>query len=220
MNGAQDMGGMHGFGPVLPEPEDGPKFHAAWEKRAMAVTIATGASGAWNIDMSRHARESLPPAEYLTVGYYGTWLRGVEKLLVALGFATAAEIEAGRAATPATPMPRVLAPDAVPAVLARGAPTARQAAAPPAFAVGDRVRARVMNPARHTRLPRYVRGHAGTVAHHHGAHIFPDAHAHGQGERPQHLYTVVFDGADLWGEGGEPGTAVSVDAWESYLDRA
>jgi nitrile hydratase len=49
--------------------------------------------------------------------------------------------------------------------------------------------------------------------------VFPDTHAHGRGEQPQHLYTVVFDGADLWGEGGERGTAVSVDAWESYLER-
>jgi nitrile hydratase len=219
MNGAQDMGGMHGFGPIVPEREDGPKFHADWEKRAMALTIAAGATGAWNIDMSRHARESLPPAEYLTIGYYGTWLRGIEKLLVACGLATGAEVASGHAVTPPAPGPRVLRPEAVPAVLARGAPTARAAATPPAFAVGDRVRARVMNPAGHTRLPRYVRGHVGTVAHCHGAHVFPDTHAHGRGEQPQHLYTVVFDGADLWGEGGEPGTAVSVDAWESYLER-
>lgn len=220
MNGAQDMGGMHGFGPVVPEPEDGPKFHADWEKRAMAVTIATGAMGVWNIDMSRHARESLPPAEYLGIGYYGTWLRGVEKLLIACGLATAAEIAAGHASTPPAPGPRTLRPEAVPGVLARGAPTARPAAAAPAFAVGERVRARVISPAAHTRLPRYVRGHVGTVTLHHGAHVFPDSHAHGQGEQPQHLYTVAFDGADLWGEGGEAGTIVSVDAWESYLERA
>lgn len=211
---------MHGFGAVIPEAEDGPKFHAPWEKRAMAVTIATGAMGSWNIDMARHARETLPPAEYLTIGYYGTWLRGVERLLTALGLATDAEIATGRADIPGAPVPRVLRPEAVPAVLARGAPTGRQADTAPAFAVGDRVRARVMNPAHHTRLPRYVRGHVGTVVHHHGAHVFPDTHAHGQGEQPQHLYTVAFDGADLWGEGGEAGTVVSVDAWESYLERA
>jgi nitrile hydratase len=220
MNGAQDMGGMHGFGPVRPEPEDGPKYHAAWERRAMAVTVATGAMGVWNIDMSRHARETLPPGEYLTVGYYGTWIRGVEKLLEASGLATKAEIASGRMETPAVPVPRVLRPEAVAAVLARGAPTGREAAAPPTFAVGERVRARIMSPAGHTRLPRYVRGAVGVIEHGHGAHVFPDTNAHGRGECPQHLYTVRFDGRDLWGADAEPGLTVSVDAWESYLERA
>lgn len=220
MNGAQDMGGMHGFGAVVPEPEDGPKFHADWEKRAMALTLAMGATGAWTIDMSRHARESLHPADYLTVGYYGQWLLGMERLLVAHGLATPAELASGRAETPPAPVPRVLRPDAVPGVLARGAPTERPAPAPPAFAPGDRVRARRMSPARHTRLPRYVQGCTGIVEHHHGAHVFPDSGAHGLGDDPRHLYTVRFEGAALWGADAEPGLSVSVDAWESYLDRA
>ena len=60
MNGAQDLGGMMGFGPVAGEPE-GHVFHADWEKRALALTIASGALGEWNLDMSRHARETLHP---------------------------------------------------------------------------------------------------------------------------------------------------------------
>jgi nitrile hydratase subunit beta len=31
MNGAQDMGGQMGFGPIAPETDE-PLFHAAWER--------------------------------------------------------------------------------------------------------------------------------------------------------------------------------------------
>ena len=55
MNGAHDMGGTMGFGPVVPE-KDEPVFHAPWERRAFAITLAMGA-GRWNIDQSRSARE-------------------------------------------------------------------------------------------------------------------------------------------------------------------
>ena len=58
MNGAQDLGGMMGFGPIAIE-QDEPWFHAEWERRAFGLTLAMGATGSWNIDMSRHAREIL-----------------------------------------------------------------------------------------------------------------------------------------------------------------
>ena len=79
MNGIHDMGGMHGFGPVQIEADE-PLFHAAWERRALGLTLAMGATGQWNIDQSRSARESLPPATYLTAGYYGIWLRALERV--------------------------------------------------------------------------------------------------------------------------------------------
>ena len=63
MNGAQDLGGMMGFGPVGIE-RDEPWFHAEWERRAFGITISAAATGSWNIDMGRHARETLPPPEY------------------------------------------------------------------------------------------------------------------------------------------------------------
>ena len=69
MNGIHDMGGMHGFGPVQAEPGE-PLFHAPWERRALGLTLAMGATGQWNIDISRSARESLPPAIYLASSYY------------------------------------------------------------------------------------------------------------------------------------------------------
>jgi nitrile hydratase len=224
MNGAHDMGGMHGFGPVHLEADE-PLFHASWERRAMGLTVAMGATGQWNIDQSRSARESLPPATYLGSSYYRIWILALERLMVRRGLVTEHELAAGHPHTPALPLARVLRAEAVDTALARGTPTERPATAPARFAVGDRVRALNRHPAGHTRLPRYVRGHTGTVVLLHGAHVFADRHAAsapGQpfDEAPQWLYTVAFDGQDLWGEDAEPGTSVSVDAWESYLEPA
>lgn len=92
MNGIHDMGGMHGFGPVEREPGE-PVFHAEWERRCFAVTLAMGAHGAWNLDMTRYARERMDPAEYLATGYYEHWLDGLERQLVEHGFLTRAEID-------------------------------------------------------------------------------------------------------------------------------
>lgn len=217
MNGAQDLGGMMGFGPVEPEPED-VRFHAPWEKRALAVTLAAGAMGEWNIDASRHARETLSPADYLSSSYYEIWIKGLEKLLLARGLVTAEELAAGRAIVPGDPGKRVLKAADVPAVLARGTQYDRPAEAPARFAVGEQVRTKVMHPAGHTRLPRYARGKVGTIARVNGVFVFPDTHAHGKGEHPQWLYTVAFSGAELWGADGDATLAVSIDAWESYLE--
>jgi nitrile hydratase subunit beta len=217
MNGAQDMGGMMGFGAVVPE-KDEPVFHADWEKRAFALTLAMAAPGGWNLDQSRFARESLHPARYLAMSYYAIWLAGLEKLLAERGLVTPDEIEAGRSLHPPKPVPRILTAESVASALIKGGPTGRPATAPQRFQAGDRVRARNIHPAGHTRLPRYVRGHAGTVTHVHGAHVLPDANAAGRGESPQWLYTVRFAAQELWGEAGDPLGSVSVDAWESYLE--
>jgi len=216
MNGGQDLGGMQTFGPVQPEPEGSP-FHATWERRVHALSLAMGATGKWNIDMSRAARESLPPAHYLASTYYEKWLEGLKTLLVETGLATAEEIERGKSLMPAAPVPRVLMADQVGAALARGNPVERPARSAARFAVGDTVRTRLMNPLTHTRLPRYCRGKPGTIVARHGAHVFPDANAIGQGEQPHWLYTVRFDAADLWGQ-DTTATSVYVDCWEPYLE--
>ena len=96
MNGAHDLGGMDGFGPIDPEPNE-PVFHGEWERRVFAMTVAMGFTGAWNIDMSRHARERMDPAEYLRASYYEKWLHGLETLLVEKGLLTRAELAARRA---------------------------------------------------------------------------------------------------------------------------
>ncbi|HSQ71509.1 MAG TPA: nitrile hydratase subunit beta [Rubrivivax sp.] len=211
-----DLGGRLGCGAVTPEPE-GELFHAAWEPRALALTLAMGATGSWNIDMSRAARETLP--DYARLSYYEIWIRALERLMLERGLLQPGEVEQGVAAGPGPALPRVLQAADVAAVLARGSPTARTGPAP-AFVVGDTVRLRSGPVPHHTRLPGYARGRLGTIAAVHGPHVFADTHAHGQGERPCPLYTVSFSGHELWGdEPGASGLTVSIDAWEPYLER-
>ena len=222
MNGGHDLGGMHGLGPIDPEPEaDEPVFHHAWEKRVFALTLATGALGRWTIDMGRHARERQHPAEYLRHSYYENWLAGLEKLVVERGLVSAEELAAGKASGPAEEAlrARVLQAEKVGPAMARGAPVEVAIDAPPRFAVGNRVRAINRHPIGHTREPRYVRGRVGVVHEHYGAHVFPDRSAAGQREG-RHLYSVRFEAAELWGQPGAPGSAVYVDLWEDYLEPA
>lgn len=219
MNGLHDMGGMQHYGPVQLEAHE-PLFHAPWEPRAMALTVAMGATGQWNIDQSRSARESLPPREYLNSSYYEIWVRALERLMLARGLVTPDELAQGRPLAAPAALKR-LQRDAVDAALARGTPADRPAHTPPAFAVGDRVRLINMQPTGHTRLPRYVRGHVGTIGIVHGVHVFPDTHATQQPADEGHwLYTVRFEARELWGPQADPTVSVSVDAWEPYMERA
>jgi nitrile hydratase subunit beta len=217
VNGVHDMGGLHGFGPVRPEPDE-PVFHADWERRAFALTIAMGLSGQWTLDASRFARESLPPAEYLSKSYYEIWLAALERQLAERELVAPDELAAGRALRPAPPVKRRLAAADVAPTLGRGGPTRREPPRTARFAAGERVRARNIHPATHTRLPRYARGRRGTIQRVHGCHVFPDMNAHGLGEDPQWLYTVRFDAQELWGRDADPTLSVSIDAFEPYLE--
>lgn len=219
MNGAQDLGGQMGFGPIELE-ENEPNFHAGWEERAFAVTLAMGATGSWTIDASRFARESLPPAIYLSSSYYEIWARGLEKLVVENGLVTSEELAAGTKLSDPKPVKRVLKAEDVASTLAKGGPADRDVKQPARFKVGDRVRTRRMNPEHHTRLPRYARDTVGTIETVHGVHVFPDANAHGKGEQPTLLYGVAFKGTDIWGPDSDPKLSLRIDLWEPYLDLA
>lgn len=219
MNGPHDMGGMQCYGAVEPEADE-PIFHGEWEKKAMAMTVAMGFTGEWNIDISRFERESLPPDFYLTKSYYQIWLAGLQNLMVKRGMVSADELASGRKIEPAKAVKRVVAAQDVPAVLAKGGPVEREASSKPEFSVGDRVQTLVINPKGHTRLPRYARGKIGTVMIVHGCHVFPDTNAKGEGEYPQWLYSISFDAQSLFGTDAEVGNVVNVDCWEPYLDRA
>ena len=212
-----DLGGRFGYGPVVPEPE-GELFHAAWEPQALALMLAMGATGAWNIDMTRSARETLP--DYPRSSYYAIWIKGLEKLLLERGLVGAAELAAGHSHDAPQQLPRVLRAADVAATLARGAPTLRAATTPAKFTIGDRVRTRSSEVRHHTRLPGYARGRFGRIEQVHGTHVYADSNALGLGEQPQWLYTVVFAGRELWGEDATEGLTVSIDAWEPYLERS
>lgn len=216
MNGVHDMGGMHALGPIVPEPE-GPPFHARWEGRVHALTVASPTRG--NIDEGRHQRELIPGPDYLAMTYYEKWFRSLSELILKRGLATPEELASGRALPGPKSEPRLAGAD-VEAAMIRPGSYIREAAAPPAFRVGDPVRCRNLNPTGHTRLPRYVRGRVGEVLAWRGAHVFPDSHAHGGGEDPRHLYTVRFTARELWGEAASPRDSVHLDLWEPYLERA
>ena len=217
MNGPHDVGGLHGFGPVHPEPDE-PAFHHQWEKRALALHVALGLAGAYNLDEYRHARESLPPAEFLAASYYQTVVAGIESMAIAHGYVAPDELAAGRSDRTSDPPPQPLAPEAVADALRRGRPSTREAPRPARFSVGDTVRAKNIHPPTHTRLPRYARGHAGVITALHGCHALPDSRAHGHGDDPQWLYTIRFTGSELWGPAADPTLTVSIDAFEPYLE--
>ncbi len=219
MNGVHDLGGMHGFGPVLPDPDE-PIFHDRWEARVLACNLAAGRIGGWNIDRSRHTRESLPPAVYLNASYYEIWLRALEQLLVIHGLIRQDELDSGRSMSPPMPGRHALAAADVAATLRKGGPCDRPIATPARFALGQKVRARNINPAGHTRLPRYARGHLGTIERIHGGFVFPDTNADLAGEQPQWCYTVRFTGPELWGREADPFASVGVDCFESYLEES
>ena len=218
MNGVHDMGGMDGFGPVKPENNE-PVFHEKWEGRALAMNRAMGYTRAWNGDISRYAKEQLPPAVYLGSSYYRRWILGLEWMLVDNGLVGADELAAGQALRAGKPLPRKLTLDQLETAVARGS-YERPAKAPALFKAGDRVRMHNIHPKGHTRLPRYVRGHLGVIERVHGCHVFPDSNAARREEDPQWLYTVRFESRELWGETADPTLKVSVDAWEPYLERA
>jgi nitrile hydratase len=224
MNGAHDLGGMHGFGPVEPEPDE-PVFHAGWERRAFAMTLALGAWRRWNLDMSRSIREQMPPAEYLATTYYEHWLFGIERLLVDKGLVARDEMERAQRGELASAaglgvQEGALRKDDVARVVRNARGARLDDAVPPAFQVGQWVRARNLHPTGHTRLPRYCRGRRGVVAIDHGVFIFPDTHAHGQGNKPQHVYSVRFTAQELWGPDAPARDSVHVDLWDDYLEAA
>lgn len=214
-NSVHDMGGMHGFGPVEPEPNE-PIFHEPWEARVFAMQRAMGYTGVvGTIDAGRAAQEDLPPRTYLAASYYQRWFLGLERRLGQRALVGEDEIAAGRSLRPGIGLNRKLTAGDTQEL--RWPDYARPAAALARFKPGDRVRTKNINPATHTRLPRYARDKEGVVEAIRGCHVFPDTAAIGAGENPQWLYTVVFTGRQLWGDDADPAIKVSIEAFEPYL---
>ncbi|WP_299777720.1 nitrile hydratase subunit beta [uncultured Roseobacter sp.] len=220
MSRPHDMGGRYGDGPVVPE-EEGTVFHADWHKRALAITLASAAHGAWNIDVSRHARERLAPMDYTRFSYYEKWMAGLADLLVEAKLVSREEL-AGQAPAPSPSADKTLKAAAVPSVLAAGGPADRPSDIAPAFQPGDAVRTRrlaanALVDGGHTRLPRYAAGATGRVVRYHGTHILPDSSAHRLGDAAEPLYAVAFPASELWAHPEHPRDEVVLDLWQSYL---
>lgn len=232
-----DMGGRpEFFGPIEHTPRE-PAFHERWEARVFGINLFVQSLIGPNVDAARYRMEQLPRAVYMS-SYYRRWLGGLESELVDRGLLGAGEVDARVAGDPAAPggkrvsglrvaatarvlrlmlrprFPRRMVADVFPLVIG----TERPALARPRFAVGDPVRVRPARPAGHTRQPGYVTGKHGVVTAYLKSTLFPDAHAIGRRARPQHLYTVAFDGTDLWGPEAEPETEIRVDLYEPYLE--
>jgi len=221
MNGVHDMGGMQGFGPIQPEANE-PVFHAPWEARVIAMRRVLVATGKVNSTI-RPAVESLSAVEYLSMSNNEKWYAGLVSQLIAGGVVTREEIEKGKpgkgsvkgvAALKAADAAAL--PNRVPETMLNVAML--KVPVTPRFHVGERVRARTINPPGHTRLPRYVRGRAGVIERDHGVQAYPDTNTYGLGENPQHVYAVRFAARELWGEQADARDSVYLDLWEGYLE--
>ena len=220
MNGVHDMGGMDGFGKVEPEPNE-PTFHTKWEGRVLAMVRAMGAAGAFNIDTSRFYRGVLPPHVYLASSYYRKWLLGLEDNAGRQGFCGTArnlrqDTRWSRKAAQARQIHRRRCR------AHHGARQVRTRRAGAREIQARRSRARQEHPSRSriracrvTRAAMSAWSSAITAC-----QVFPDSAAMDAGENPQWLYTVVFDGAELWGPDADPTVKISIDAFEPYLEKA
>jgi len=229
VNGIHDLGGMHGFGPVVRE-ENEPVFHADWERRIFGMALLAGQT-LGNLDEMRHTIERMPPDRYLASTYYERWLYSLETRLIEKRRLTRDELEAaqqrlrdGTAVSDA--LSRVeqtrsdaetVGPSARPGD-SHADVSRRHSIQRPRFKVGSGVIARNINPEGHTRLPRYARGRRGVIRHDWGVFVFPDTNAHGRGPSPQHCYNVEFRGRELWGIDHPANERIFIDLWEDYLE--
>jgi nitrile hydratase subunit beta len=221
MDGVHDMGGMHGFGPVVIEGGD-EIFHEDWEARVFALSHLSNVRGLFGGPGGRAVGESMEAAHYLAASYYERWLWSAERRLEAKGTIVPGQVEAMMARlsvteTPPTTDPE-LAAEAV-AQLREGSP-AMGVAVNPRFGRGDRVRVRRIHPAGHTRCPRYVRGALGVIERVQGTDQLPDRAAYGLPTEAEPVYAVAFASQELWGDSDEPPWTVLIDLFETYLEPA
>ena len=223
MNGVHDLGGTDGLGPVV-VPASEPVWHEEWEKAAFALFATSFRAGLFGVDAFRWGIEQMPPSVYLGSGYYEHWLHCAEHYAVKAGVIDEAELDARTRhylEHPDEPLPDRKDPELLQFVdlaVKHGAPARRESDKAPAFAVGDRVVVADDSPHGHTRKARYVRGKTGVIVLAHGTFIYPDSAGNGGEDAPEHVYTVRFTNAELWGaEHAEPNGVVHFDVWEPYI---
>ena len=223
MNGVHDMGGMHGFGPIDIEADE-LVFHEEWEGRVYGmVTSIREEHDVYGPYGSRHYIENIPPAQYLASSYYERWMLALQAALVNKGLLTAEELDDRTrqfAADPTSETPKRLDPELADRVRRRiyaPQPLEQRASTVPLFSVGDEIVVRNIHPVGHTRLPRYVRGKRGKIVGIYGAQGFQDEPTIADGS-PQHVYSVVFEASELWGENAEPNQRLYIDMWECWME--
>ncbi|WP_037312890.1 nitrile hydratase subunit beta [Ruegeria halocynthiae] len=219
MDGIHDMGGMQGFGKVVPEADE-PVFHAPWEGRMFGLALSSSFALAYSDDKFRRNIERMDPAHYLQSNYYEKWYESVTALIIEAGAATRDELDAGVAKDAGPGGWAKADPAIIPEAIAAGASQERPSddAPRPRFAPGDRVRMLTTRGYDHNRLPRYARGRAATITACRGRFILADSHAKSGEENPTWLYTVAFAARDLWGPDAGENDAVTLDIWETYID--
>ncbi len=208
MDGIHDMGGMHGFGSI-PIKEHEAVFSDSWQARVFACNLTLSIQTGGNLDRFRFLIESMPPAEYLSASYYERWLASMMASIDADGL-----MDRDTEAVVALPT------EIVQAMVNAPTGAVRDMSGEATYKEGDQVRARIVHPPGHTRMPRYVRGHAGLVVRDNGNHHLPDIRAATGDIVMQRLYTVSFTARELWGEQANPNDTVCLDLWESYLEPA
>ncbi len=221
MRGSHDLGGLEGLGPISPEAEScEPVFHADWEMRIFALTLAAGFLGQWNLDESRHARERQSPDDYLRHSYYENWWVGLKTLLLEKDLVSEEEFDSREPRFQASSLElSALQAEDIAGIILKGSSVEMQAEKAPGFRAGDQVKVRQDITTGHTRIPTYVRGRVGIIERHHGAHVFADRNALGRREA-EHLYSIRFLSREIWREEPEENAnfAVRVDLWEQHLE--
>ena len=222
VDGVHDMGGMHGFGPVVETGGELP-YREPWEPRVFAIQMLISAEGLGAGPGGRATREEMDPAHYLAASYYERWLYSAEQRLLRRGTIAPGDVEAMVVRLEGA---ETMPPHADAAMAERILDELRTAhpmgpaPAQGAFSPGQRVRVRRMHPQGHTRCPRYVRGAVGVVEAVRGVDRLPDRATYGEKIQPEPVYSVSFSSEELWGAGQEPAFTVLLDLWASYLEPA
>jgi nitrile hydratase len=208
---------MDGF--TLPErEEEGPILKEEWQRLLWGLVWSLrvpGISGG-----GRAGIERMPPALYLSMPYYAKWLYRAEQSVLNSGFVTEEELANPDGSLTIPDIPGFTPPGPeiiVDGFLAQDSSEELAVDVEPLFSVGDAVVARNEHPVGHTRAPRYVRGRRGTIHRDHGVHLFQDDIPPGVDRGPQHLYSVVFTGSELWGSRGNPRDRIYVELWDDHL---
>jgi nitrile hydratase beta subunit len=216
IDGIHDMGGMHGFGPVV-VPGCDAVYEEQWEGRTFAMSTIVGIEGIGK-GGGRPIREEMDPEHYLRASYYERWLWSTEQRLLRKGTIAPGEVDAWvERLRSGEPVARRLDPEQAArdrAAISGSSPLG--VAGKCRFSTGDSVRVRRWRHDGHTRCPRYVRGAAGVVEAVRGSDNLPDI---GPYEGPvEPVYSVSFRSEDLFGMSDEGRWTVHLDLTETYLE--